>query len=165
MTNVREQMKKEKDNLEPMPATRQLEDITRIKVKFSEIDSMRCVWHGSYVKYFEDGRESFGRHYPGIGYADMEREGIYAPVYDLHVHYHSPLGLNDVAVVHTRYNYHPGARLDYEYAIYRESDGKLCCTGESVQLFIGPDGNLMVDLPDYYTGWQKKYLGENNKNQ
>ena len=36
-------MEKEKDNLEPMPVTRQLEDITRIKVKFSEIDSMRYV--------------------------------------------------------------------------------------------------------------------------
>ncbi len=38
-----------------------LEDICRVQVKFSEIDSMRRVWHGSFVTYFEDGRESFGR--------------------------------------------------------------------------------------------------------
>ena len=42
-------------------------DRTTIKVRFSEIDSMQIVWHGEYVRYFEDGRESFGKHY-GLGY-------------------------------------------------------------------------------------------------
>ena len=96
-----------------------LEDVCRVRVKFSEIDSMRRVWHGAYVTYFEDGRESFGRHYPGIGYAGMQRSGIYAPIYDLHLRFYAPLVLDDVAVVHTRYVYHPGARLDFEYKVYR----------------------------------------------
>ena len=63
--------------------SKELIDICRVRVKFSETDAMQRVWHGSYVTYFEDGRESFGRHYPGIGYADIQRSGIYAPVYDL----------------------------------------------------------------------------------
>ena len=81
----------------------ELEDICRIAVKFSEIDSMRRVWHGAYVAYMEDGRESFGRRYPGIGYADMQQAGIYAPIYDLHLKYYAPMKLNDVALIHTRY--------------------------------------------------------------
>ncbi len=141
---------------------KELEDITEVRVKFSEIDSMRCAWHGSYVKYFEDGRESFGLRYPGIGYADMQQAGIYAPVYDLKLHYLAPLGLNDTAEIHTRYVYHRGARLDYEYEVYRAGDHALCCTGSTTQLFIDPAGNLMTDLPDYYREWQAKYLGENN---
>lgn len=28
----------------------------KIKVRFSEVDSMKIVWHGEYIKYFEDGR-------------------------------------------------------------------------------------------------------------
>ncbi len=32
-----------------------LTDRTTIKVRFSEIDSMQIVWHGEYVRYFEDG--------------------------------------------------------------------------------------------------------------
>lgn len=135
-----------------------LKDVCRVQVKFSEIDSMRRVWHGSFVTYFEDGRESFGRHYPGIGYADMQRAGIYAPVYDLHVKYLSPLELNDGAVIHTTYIYHPGARLDYRYQVFRESDGVLCAEGESVQLFIDVNGELMLDKPDYFREWQNKYL-------
>ena len=138
---------------------KELEDMCRIQVKFSEIDSMRRVWHGSYVTYFEDGRESFGRRYPGIGYADMQRAGIYAPIYDLHVRYYAPLEMNDVAIVHTRYIYKPGARLDFSYRILRESDQVLCAEGDTVQLFISPDGALMTDLPDYYRRWQEQYLG------
>jgi len=138
----------------------ELKDICRIPVKFNEIDSMRCVWHGSYAIYLEDGRESFGRHYPGIGYADIERSGIYAPVYDLHIRYRAPLGINDVALIHTTYVYHPGARLDYRYEIYRERDGELCAEADTTQLFITPDGQLMTETPDYYLQWQEKYLHE-----
>lgn len=137
---------------------RMLEDICRMPVRFSEIDSMKRVWHGSFITYLEDGRESFGRHYPGIGYADMQRAGIYAPVYDIHVRYLSPLVMNDVAVIHTGYVYHPGARLDYEYRVYRESDGVCCAEGSTTQLFIDSRGALLTDIPDYYQKWQDKFL-------
>ena len=135
-----------------------LEDICKVRVKFSEIDSMGRAWHGSYVTYFEDGRESFGRHYPGIGYADMQAAGIYAPIYDLHVKYFAPLQLNDEALIRTRYIHKPGARLDYSYEVLRTGDGVLCARGETVQLFIDRSGELMLDLPEYYREWQERYL-------
>jgi acyl-CoA thioester hydrolase len=139
---------------------RELEDVCRVVVKFSEIDSMRRVWHGSYVTYFEDGRESFGRHYPGIGYADMQREGIYAPIYDLHAKYFAPLRVNDEVEIHTRYIFHPGARLDYQYQVFRASDHVLCAEGATTQLFIDGQEQLMLDLPDYYRQWQQKWLSD-----
>lgn len=134
-----------------------LEDTCRIHVKFSEIDMMRRAWHGSYVTYFEDGRESFGRHYQGIGYDVIAESGMFAPIVDLHVKYYGPLCMNDVAVVTTRYVYHRGARLDYEYEVHRESDGLLCATGTTTQLFIDRDEQLMLDKPDYYKKWQEKF--------
>ena len=139
---------------------RRLEDICRIRVRFNEIDSMGRVWHGSYITYFEDGRESFGRCYPGIGYADMQRSGIYAPVYEVKARYYAPLRINETVVVHTCYVYKPGARLDYTYKVYRENDHTLCAEGSTVQLFIDSDGELMTDLPDYYREWQEKYLND-----
>ena len=111
-----------------------LEDICKVRVKCSEIDSMCVAWHGSYVAYLEDGRESFGRHYEGIGYATMQEAGIYAPIYDMHIKYFASLRINDVAEIHTHYVHKRGAR------------------------FIDPQGQLMIDKPDYYKAWQKKYL-------
>ena len=140
--------------------SKELIDICRVRVKFSETDAMQRVWHGSYVTYFEDGRESFGRHYPGIGYADIQRSGIYAPVYDLHVRYLAPLVVDDVAEIHTRYVPKPGARLDFEYEVYREEGHLLCATGSTTQLFIDPAGQLLLDLPDYYARWKERFVGD-----
>ena len=140
--------------------SKELTDICRVRVKFSETDAMQRVWHGSYVTYFEDGRESFGRRYPGIGYADIQRSGIYAPVYDMHVRYLAPLCINDVAEIHTRYVPKPGARLDFEYEVYREEGRILCATGSTTQLFIDPAGQLLLDLPDYYARWKQQFLAE-----
>jgi acyl-CoA thioester hydrolase len=38
----------------------ELKCLTEIRIRFSEVDSMGVVWHGNYIRYFEDGRESFG---------------------------------------------------------------------------------------------------------
>ncbi len=134
-----------------------LEDVMRVTVRFSEIDSMRRVWHGSYVKYLEDGRESFGRHYPGIGYADMVASGILAPIVDMHIKYYGPLGLNDVAVIKTTYVFKRGARLDYSYEIRRERDNALCVTATTTQLFIDQQEQLMLEEPPYYVEWKRRY--------
>lgn len=134
-----------------------LEDICKVPVRFSEIDSMFVAWHGSYIKYMEDGRESFGRHYPGIGYADIASSGIYAPIVDVHVKYYGPLSLNDVAVIRTRYTHKLGARLDYSYEIRRERDNALCIKATTTQLFVDEKGQLLLEEPPYYLEWKKKY--------
>ena len=53
-----------------------------LEVRFSEVDSMNIVWHGSYALYFEDAREAFGQKY-GLGYLDIFGNGYYAPLVDL----------------------------------------------------------------------------------
>lgn len=122
------------------------------------MDPMNIVWHGSYVKYLEDGRESFGRHYPGIDYKTMGDTRMPAPVYDVNMKYFASLGYGDVAEIHTFYVYHIGARLDYRYEIYRESDHELCMKAETTQLFIDANGELMLEKPKYFEQWQAKYL-------
>lgn len=139
--------------------TKELEDVCRVRVRFSEMDPMNIVWHGSYVKYLEDGRESFGRHYPGIDYKTMAQARMPAPVYDVHMKYFASLQYGDVAEIHTFYVYHIGARLDYRYEIYREHDHELCMTAETTQLFINAKGELMLEEPEYFQQWKRKYLG------
>ena len=79
-----------------------LTDRTTIKVRFSEIDSMQIVWHGEYVRYFEDGREAFGKRY-GLDYMSIYREGYVVPIVDLTCQFKQPLSLGEEAIVETRY--------------------------------------------------------------
>lgn len=63
-----------------------------------------------------------------------------------------------MAIIHTSYVYHPGARLDYAYKIYQESDNILCAEGNTTQLFIDERGMFITDIPDFYRKWQNTFL-------
>lgn len=135
-----------------------LSSTTKILVRFSEVDSMRVVWHGEYVRYFEDGREEFGREFPGLGYMDFFANGYTAPIVDLQVQYISPLKINDVAVIETRFMETAAAKICFEYIIRRQSDGALVARGSSVQVFINGKGDMELTNPVFYEEWKKRWL-------
>ncbi len=131
---------------------------TLIKVRFSEVDSMQVVWHGEYVKYFEDGREEFGRKYKGLGYKDFI-DGVYlVPIVDLTVQFKRSLKYNDTAIVETKYIETEAAKICFEYVIRREEDGEIVATGTSTQVFLDVDGNLLLNAPEFYLNWKKRWL-------
>ena len=119
---------------------------------------MRVVWHGAYVRYFEDGREAFGRRYPGIGYLDFYANGYTAPIVDLQVQYLRPLSINESATVEVRYIGTEAAKLCFEYEIRRCSDGAVAARGSSTQVFIGPDGTMCLSNPPFYEEWKQRWL-------
>ena len=52
--------------------TKEIEHVSQVRIRFVETDPLGIVWHGNYIQYFEDGRESFGRHH-GISYLDQKQ--------------------------------------------------------------------------------------------
>lgn len=139
-------------------ATPSLVCTTQATVRFSEVDSMKVVWHGEYVRYFEDGREAFGRKYPGVGYAAFYDNGYMAPIVDMQLQYITPLTLDDVAVIETRYIDSETAKLCFEYIIHRQSDGALIARGSTVQVFIDKDGVMQLTNPAFIEEWKKRWL-------
>ena len=57
-----------------------------LDIRFSEVDSMNVVWHGSYPLYFEDAREKFGEDY-GLDYPNYFNHGYFAPLVELNFQY------------------------------------------------------------------------------
>lgn len=131
---------------------------TPFKVRFSEVDSMAIVWHGEYVRYFEDGREDFGRQYKGLGYMDMYGSGFAAPMVEMSLSYKYPLRCNDSAVIETRYIATDAAKIIFEYEIRRDSDNVVVATGQSTQVFIDRDGVLQLVSPEFYKKWKEQWI-------
>ncbi len=131
---------------------------TRIRVRFSEVDSMAIVWHGEYVRYFEDGREAFGLEYQGLGYMDIYASGYGAPMVEMNLSYKQPLKCNDVAIVETKYIDSDAAKIIFEYEIRRENDGVVVATGRSMQVFINGSGELQLTMPDFYKKWKERWI-------
>lgn len=130
---------------------------TPIRVRFSEVDSMQIVWHGEYVRYFEDGREAFGREYGGLGYMEMYNSGYVVPLVKINLEFKYPLVCGDTAIVETRYINCEAAKIIFEYTIYRESDMQVVATGESTQVFLNRDNVLELVNPEFYIQWKKKW--------
>ena len=138
---------KEKDLL---TATKELQ------VRFHDLDPMQVVWHGNYIKYFEDGREEFGQRF-GISYMDMRREKIMTPVVSIHCDYKSFIRYGDTLIVITSYVEDPAAKIVLRYVIKRKADNKIVAEGRSVQVFTDFEGNLSLIDPPYIKAWKKKW--------
>lgn len=125
------------------------------EVRFSEVDSMHIVWHGAYAKYFEDGREEFGRKF-GLGYMDIFRSGFFTPLVDINFQFKKPLLYETRAVVETRYLNVPAAKIKFEYRIFLPENNLTICTGSSTQVFLDKNYQLTWFNPPFYEEWKAK---------
>lgn len=133
-----------------------LTDYKEITVRFSEVDSMKIVWHGNYLKYFEDGRESFGLKY-SLGYLDVYKHNVMIPIVKVNCDYKRPLVYGDVLIVETTFIPTEAAKIVFEYRITRKQDGEVIATGSTTQVFLTPEAELILTSPDFFTGWKKKW--------
>lgn len=132
-----------------------LKDTTEVKVRFGEVDSMGIVWHGNYVKYIEEGRESFGRKY-GISYLDIYANNIMAPVVNMNVDYKKQVQYGDVLVVETEFVDQQAAKLVFDFKIFRKSDNSLVVTAQSTQVFIDMNREMILYPPEFLLEWKRK---------
>lgn len=127
-----------------------------IRVRFNEVDSLNIVWHGHYVKYFEDGREAFGREF-GLTYLDAKDHGFATPIVKTTLEHQLPLRYGDVAIIETTYINSRAAKLMFSYII-KNKEGQTVCTGGTTQVFTSFEtGEMALNLPDFYRSWKEKY--------
>jgi acyl-CoA thioester hydrolase len=126
---------------------------TVIPVRFSDVDSMGVVWHGQYIRYFEDGREDFGKKY-GVGYLDFYNHGILVPIVKIDCNYKKPLAYGDTAIIETKYIDCPAAKAVFEYIIYYEKSREIVATGSTTQVFMNLKHELLLNFPPFYLEWK-----------
>ncbi|MDR1459540.1 MAG: acyl-CoA thioesterase [Bacteroidales bacterium] len=125
-------------------------------VRFSEVDSMGIVWHGSYALYFEDAREAFGKKY-GLEYLYMFDEGFYAPLVELHFDYKRPLKYKDKGQIEITFRNTEAAKIIFDYKIFSLPDMELIATGYSVQVFLDRDYHLVWSTPPFFHQWKQDH--------
>lgn len=133
-----------------------LSDRIEIDIHFYDVDSVNIVWHGNYLKYLENGRESFGKKY-GIAYLDIYNKGYITPIVDLHVRYKGMVRLDETLIVETTYIPTRSSKLIFNYIIYRKSDMSIVVEATTTQLFLTKDGVTEYYTPDFYQEWKDKW--------
>jgi acyl-CoA thioester hydrolase len=126
------------------------------RIRFNEVDALGIVWHGHYIRFFEDGREAFG-HEHQLTYLNIYRLGYVAPVVKLTCDYKKSLEYDDVAVIETKFVNHPAAKIIFDYRITLKKTGELIATGNSVQVFIdNVKKELQLIPPPFLTDWKQR---------
>ena len=130
---------------------------TEVIVRFNEADPLGIVWHGHYVRYFEDGREAFGKVH-GISYLDCYSHGLAIPVVSVQCNYSKPLRYGDTVLVETTYVDSAAAKLVFDYRIFEAKGRTLVANGSSVQVFVDAKSfELQLTLPPFFETWKKQH--------
>lgn len=128
----------------------------RAIVRFSEVDSLGIVWHGNYLKYFEDARLSFGEKY-GFEYMDIFKNGFLAPLVEIKCNYKSVLRYRDRIIIEIAYVNCDAMKLLFEYKVMKADTLEVAATGSSIQVLLDKKGGLVLTVPHFIKKWKKKW--------
>jgi acyl-CoA thioester hydrolase len=124
---------------------------TEIKVRFYEADMWAMGWHGHYVGWFEVGRIELARMFDLMP-THFSELGYYAPVINLNIDYKTMARFDDVITVRTAVQAPTKAALTFMYEAVRKSDGRLLARGETTQVLLNKNGDMVYIIPDALKG-------------
>ena len=125
-----------------------------INIRFSEVDSMGVVWHGSFVQFLEDGRECFGLKY-GLSYLEVASHDFLIPIVDMNLSYKKSARYGEKLIVETEFINSDAAKIIFEYTIYHELSMEVLVKARTVQVFTDKNGQLVLTNPPFFVDWKK----------
>jgi acyl-CoA thioester hydrolase len=138
--------------MNPPPLTRTV----RVAVRFGHSDLLRIVWHGNYVQWLEDARQSLGTAI-GLGYEDLLREKYAAPIVDMGLKYRRPARYGDRLDVTASLHWSEVPKLRHTYEVRRVADGELLTTAETTQVLLHPGGDLVLNFPPFLKAIRERW--------
>jgi acyl-CoA thioester hydrolase len=120
---------------------------TQIRVRYSETDQMRVVYHGNYAQYFEIGRVEWLRK-KGISYKWMEENGIMLPVVSLTMNYKKPARYDELLTLKTILKNRTTVKIEFDYELYNANE-ELLTTGNSILVFVDMKTGKPISPPQY----------------
>jgi acyl-CoA thioester hydrolase len=106
----------------------------QFRVRYSETDQMRVVYHGNYAQYFELGRVEWLRN-KGVSYKWMEENGVMLPVVSLTMNYKKPARYDELLTLKTILKKMSSVKIEFDYELYNEKE-ELLTTGNSILVFV-----------------------------
>jgi acyl-CoA thioester hydrolase len=127
------------------------------QVQFNECDPIGIMWHGNYIKIFENGREAFSEKY-GLDFLGMFENGYATLIVHAELHYKKPLLYKDKAIVEVIMRRTDAAKIIFDYTLRNQATSDIVCTGSTTQVFVNTvSRQLLLTNPDFFIDWKQKY--------
>ena len=132
------------------------------KAQYHETDQMGIIHHANYVKWMEEARLAYlGKL--GLGYQQVEDEGVFSPVVSVAVQYKSPVHFSDEVDVKVSVKEYTSVKLELAYEFFNKTTEQLCAVASSVHCFVkkGRIISLKRELPTLHETLSALASGKN----
>ncbi len=125
---------------------------------FADVDAMKVVYYGNYLRFFELGRAELMRS-GGQSYAALEAQGLHLPVSEAGISYLRPARYDDLLIVETEVAWLKRASLRFDYSILRANgqEEDLLVRGYTVHGCVDDKGKV-VRLPEWVAEIARAHL-------
>ena len=113
----------------------------QLKIPFQDVDVMGIVWHGNYLRYFEEARAEL-LDKVDYGYFQMKESGYAWPIVDTRVKFIKPLHLQQIVQVKARLVEYE-CQLKIEYEIFDVETGERTTKGYTKQVAVDMENDEM----------------------
>ncbi len=125
------------------------EHVTKLRVRYAEVDPMGYVYHGNYASYYEVGRTELMRNM-GSSYKKLEDEGVMLPVIHLECHFIRPARYDDELSILTRIQRFTRTQITFSYRIYNQNN-HLINEGLTTLVFVNRSTMKPRKAPDWFS--------------
>ena len=117
-----------------------------LEVPFHDVDGLRIVWHGHYLKYLEIGRTALMRAH-GLDWAEIAGLGFGLLVGEIRVRHTFPLRYGDKFRV-TTWCADLHHRIHLAFEVTNLTHGRRSARGHTTLVSTDGEGNLLFETPD-----------------
>jgi acyl-CoA thioester hydrolase len=115
-------------------STKHLVAEVRLKSEYYDVDAMKVVWHGNYVKYMEKARCAL-LDTIGFNYREMEDSGYMWPIVSMKLKYIKPIFYNQKFIIRaTLLEYKHRIRIGY--VIFDPASKTIFNKAETIQMAV-----------------------------
>lgn len=125
-----------------------MKHVYEVKVYYADTDSYGVVWHGAYIKWFEQGRVEFS-NMVGIEFEELDKLNISLPVVDMNIRYKRPARFNDILVVETELQEIKNTRIIFNTIIKDKKTDVVFVNSTVTIVPVDKNGRLLRKIPDY----------------
>lgn len=116
-----------------------IENISQLRVRYSETDQMGTFYNSRALEWFECGRTELLRSIK-FSYAEIENRGIFLPLTEAHVEFLGRARYDDLLEVKTRVEVSGRARVRFEVSISQKESGSRVAHGYTIHAITDTTG-------------------------
>lgn len=125
-------------------------DITRVKVRFNDTDSMGVVHFKNYLVYFDDGFVSFMNSIKNRkNIEEIIHEGIACGVKHVDITYEGSAKFGDYVIVKTKIIDIGNTSITFQHELLKEKDNSLLAKVEAVRFALNLHTNKLMNMLDF----------------